>query len=32
MSRLLALWLVNPALTAKPGIYQGTVILSLTYL
>jgi hypothetical protein len=23
---------VNPALTAKPGIYQGTVILSLTYL
>jgi len=22
---------VNPALTAKPGIYQGTVILSLTY-
>ena len=23
---------VNPALTAKPGIYQGTIILSLTYL
>lgn len=23
---------VNPAPTAKPGIYQGTVILSLTYL
>lgn len=31
----LYLWIggtVNPALTAKPGIYQGTVILSLTYL
>lgn len=24
--------MVNPALTAKPGIYQGTVVLSLTYL
>ena len=23
---------VNPAPTAKPGIYQGTIILSLTYL
>jgi hypothetical protein len=23
---------VNPALTAKPGIYQGTIIVSLTYL
>ena len=23
---------VNPALAAKPGIYQGTIILSLTYL
>lgn len=23
---------VNPALTAKPGIYQGTIVLSLTYL
>lgn len=23
---------VNPAPTAKPGIYQGTVVLSLTYL
>jgi hypothetical protein len=23
---------VNPALTAKPGIYRGTIILSLTYL
>lgn len=23
---------VNPVLTAKPGIYQGTVVLSLTYL
>lgn len=23
---------VSPALTAKPGIYQGTVVLSLTYL
>lgn len=31
----LYLWIggtVNPALTAKPGIYQGTVVLSLTYL
>jgi len=29
------LWIggtVNPAPTAKPGIYQGTIILSLTYL
>jgi hypothetical protein len=29
------IWLggtVNPAPTAKPGIYQGTVIVSLTYL
>jgi hypothetical protein len=28
------IWLggtVNPALTAKPGIYQGTVVLSLVY-
>lgn len=23
---------VNPAPTAKPGIYQGTIVLSLTYL
>jgi len=22
---------VNPAVTAKPGIYQGTVVLSLIY-
>lgn len=31
----LYIWLggtVNPALTAKPGIYQGTVVVSLTYL
>lgn len=23
---------VNPALTAKPGIYQGTIVVSLSYL
>lgn len=31
----LYIWLggtVNPALTAKPGIYQGTVVVSLAYL
>ena len=31
----LYIWLgatVNPAPTAKPGIYQGTIIVSLTYL